>query len=438
MRQAKSLLILLSIISFSCTSVNDKTSQRLEPTYTYSICIDSIADQLDIDKKTYFILPGNEDINTNDLFFREYSRYLHRVLIDLGYQPAVYDNADFIIFLNFGVDKPQKSNQLLPITNWSTGHTTYITSSSTSYLKYAYISALDGLSFRSRKTPKAYWTTTLSTGGPSNDLRRAMPLLILAAKEYIGANITQTVKVEIDEADPRVSELKRPFTISEKYLSRDPVSTSESTGTCFAIANKIVVTNYHVIAEKQDISVKIGTDFYHTNLVARDGVNDIAVLEITNLPDSVSISPIPIGDASNTNKGDLVYTAGYPLQEILGDDLKISEGIINSKTGPSNDFRMFQISIPIQPGNSGSPLLNEYGHVIGIVTSTLNNQFLFVQTGTIPQNVNFSVKINYLLSITDQIPTLKPKMSYATDQVVLAASDVVKKYENSIFVISAK
>lgn len=67
--------------------------------------------------------------------------------------------------------------------------------------------------------------------------------------------------------------------------------------------------------------------------------------------------------------------------------------------GIDNDPRVFQISIPIQAGNSGSPLLNQSGRVIGVVTSTLNNKKMLTTTGVLTQNVNFAIKSSYLKSM---------------------------------------
>ena len=115
---------------------------------------------------------------------------------------------------------------------------------------------------------------------------------------------------------------------------------------------------------------------------------------------------MPVGSVRDVKEGTSVYTVGYPMPSELGSRAKISEGIVNSQTGIEDDIRMFQMSVPIQPGNSGGPLLNSQGQVVGVVTSTLNNRYFLVKKGVVPQNVNFAVKINYALPLIQSVPNL--------------------------------
>ena len=96
-----------------------------------------------------------------------------------------------------------------------------------------------------------------------------------------------------------------------------------------------------------------------------------------------------------------LYTIGFPMSSVLGTNHKISEGIINSLTGMHDDPTRFQISIPIQHGNSGGPLITNDGRVIGITSASLNTAYFIQKTGSAPQNVNFAVKADYILPIVD-------------------------------------
>ena len=86
---------------------------------------------------------------------------------------------------------------------------------------------------------------------------------------------------------------------------------------------------------------------------------------------------------------------GFPLSEILGKHPRITEGIVSAKVGIMDDPTRFQVSASIQPGNSGGPILDEHFQVIGIATEKLSDLYAIKRTGSIPQNVNFGVKIDY-------------------------------------------
>ena len=83
---------------------------------------------------------------------------------------------------------------------------------------------------------------------------------------------------------------------------------------------------------------------------------------------------------------------GYPFKSVLSDELKGTKGMINALSGFSNDTRFMQMSAPVQPGNSGGPLLDQAGNVVGVVTAKLNAVKMAKYTGEIPQNVNFALK----------------------------------------------
>jgi S1-C subfamily serine protease len=86
---------------------------------------------------------------------------------------------------------------------------------------------------------------------------------------------------------------------------------------------------------------------------------------------------------------------GYPVAEILGQGPKYTNGVVNSLSGVGGEASLLQISVPVQPGNSGGPLVNERGEVVGIVTSTAAVQTFLAVTDSLPQNVNWAVKAEY-------------------------------------------
>ena len=141
-------------------------------------------------------------------------------------------------------------------------------------------------------------------------------------------------------------------------------------------------------------------DWYTTQLVAEDPRNDLAILEITDSawrPRShfrISSDLPPLGSE--------VFTVGFPLASIMGfSEPTLTTGVVSRHVGIDDDERFLQITAPIQPGNSGGPLLNDRGEVVGVIASKLSELFMLEQSGSLPQNVNFAVKAALLANLTN-------------------------------------
>ncbi|PIP21193.1 MAG: hypothetical protein COX40_00830 [Candidatus Omnitrophica bacterium CG23_combo_of_CG06-09_8_20_14_all_40_11] len=147
----------------------------------------------------------------------------------------------------------------------------------------------------------------------------------------------------------------------------------------------IIVTNSHVVASAYQAEVKIGEKiFKETYLVKNLPDFDIAILKIN----AENLSPLAIGDFDDMVSGQFVVALGNPL----GFEQSVSSGII-SAIRSARDMKLIQMTVPVSPGSSGGPVLNEYGEVIGIATVA----FFFVA-----QNLNFAIPINYLEKIIKQ------------------------------------
>lgn len=173
---------------------------------------------------------------------------------------------------------------------------------------------------------------------------------------------------------------------------RDP---KEWSGTGFALNNGYVVTNYHVIENAKSISIKgIKGDFtskYNATIIATDKYNDLALLQISD-NSFKGFGSIPYNvKTSVSDVGEDVFVLGYPLTSTMGDEIKLTTGVISSKTGFQGDVSLYQISAPIQPGNSGGPLFDNKGNLIGIVNAKHKDA----------ENVGYAIKTSYLKNLIE-------------------------------------
>jgi hypothetical protein len=148
-------------------------------------------------------------------------------------------------------------------------------------------------------------------------------------------------------------------------------------GTAFAItSNGLIVTNSHVINGSTKINVKgVNGDFsksYPANLLIEDKNNDLAILKIADSSYAL-LDSIPFDITSKSiDVGSNVYALGYPLKAVMGNEIKLTNGIISSNSGFKGDVTTYQITVPLQPGNSGGPLFDSNGDLVGVVNSKLD------------------------------------------------------------------
>lgn len=172
----------------------------------------------------------------------------------------------------------------------------------------------------------------------------------------------------------------------------------KSTGSGFVVSDNVVATNYHVVESANTIKIALNTNGslvdYNASILATDKNNDIALLIIKD-DNYKPLKTIPYNILSSTiDVGSSVFTMGYPLSQVLGDEVKITDGIISSKTGFEGDVVTYQITAPIQPGNSGGPLFNKKGQLVGITNAGIQAA----------ENVGYAIKSTYLLNLIDSAP----------------------------------
>jgi S1-C subfamily serine protease len=199
-----------------------------------------------------------------------------------------------------------------------------------------------------------------------------------------------------------------------------PVQPSESNqepatkvGTAFFVSDQgHILTNAHVVSNCKHIEIRGGREAI---LVNKDDGLDLAVLKVDGGSPAVATfreQPVP-------RVGDGVIAFGFPLQGLLSSEGNLSTGTVTARAGLGDDRRFIQISAPVQPGNSGSPVLDAGGDVVGVVESKLDAVKTLQMAGDIPQAVNFAIRASeavefldrsrvlYRSETTDTVPDLK-------------------------------
>lgn len=171
--------------------------------------------------------------------------------------------------------------------------------------------------------------------------------------------------------------------------------TNDWSGTGWALNNGYVVTNWHVAENARSILLKFpdGENWktYSAEVVTKDETNDIAILRITS-SEFTSFGDLQYAVKSESAEvGEDVFVLGYPLTTTMGDEIKLTTGVISSLSGYEGSRVQYQISAPIQSGNSGGPLFDSEGNVIGIVSAK--------HVGA--ENVGYAVKAQYLTALAN-------------------------------------
>lgn len=209
---------------------------------------------------------------------------------------------------------------------------------------------------------------------------------------------------------------------------------SKSSGSGFFLTTEgVIATNAHVVEDATNIEVtvsnEVGIFAYKAKVLLVDTKNDVALLKIDD-EKFKGLNSIPYGITENSDVGSKVFTIGYPLNDVMGSNYKVTDGIISSKSGIADDVRYYQISVPLQPGNSGGPLFNKEGNLIGITSARLNGQAV----GTQIENVNYAIKSSYLLNLYNMLPN-PTKLSTTSIVATKELQDQVKILKNYVCLI---
>lgn len=202
-----------------------------------------------------------------------------------------------------------------------------------------------------------------------------------------------------------------------------------ASGSGFVIdPNGFIATNYHVIDGAKGIDVYITTNgktlAYAATPVVVDKVNDLAIIKI-NDSKFMTLPAIPYSFGSGTKDvGTSVFAMGYPELSYLGEEIKVTDGIISSKTGYQGDITTYQISAPIQHGNSGGPLFDKNGYLVGITNAGVTSL----------QNVGYAIKVSYLNNLIDACPE-SIRLPQSNQLTGLSLPEKIKKLSPFVVII---
>ncbi|WP_158266349.1 S1C family serine protease [Allosphingosinicella deserti] len=186
--------------------------------------------------------------------------------------------------------------------------------------------------------------------------------------------------------------------------SKDP---GLSVGTGFFIGPAgHVLTSYHVIDGARRIGCRMPNGIVHDAAIARvSPANDLALLKVEARPARY----LGFAPAGALHAGDRVFTIGYGAANYLGiTEPRFTDGTVSALSGLGDENAYMQISVPVQPGNSGGPLVNEAGQVVGIIAAQAAVDAFLEAEGTLPQNVNWAVKVDYAAPLLPPLSTPAP------------------------------
>lgn len=149
-----------------------------------------------------------------------------------------------------------------------------------------------------------------------------------------------------------------------------------------------ILTNAHVVEGCSTATGQLPSGRFPLQIFNVDKRNDLAILKADGPMSAVA----SFRDGRAVRAGEDVIAVGFPLQGTLANQMNVTTGTVSALAGIGNDATQLQMTAPVQPGNSGGPLLDSSGRVVGVVVAKLDALNMASQTGTIPENVNFAIK----------------------------------------------
>jgi serine protease Do len=225
---------------------------------------------------------------------------------------------------------------------------------------------------------------------------------------------------------PQVTEEFRSMGFNVREVeSEKPIEGAQGTG--FLISDEgDILTCAHVVGDEPTATVWVAGVRYEADVLGKDKDVDIASVK-TRTGISSNYTPLSFRSNKSYRLGEDVMTIGFPMTKLLGNKARLSRGLVSSTVGLKDDPKQLQFSAEVQPGNSGGPLFDAEGVVVGVVSGTLNPWKMVRSTGgALPQNVNFAIKNDIVLS------SIKSKNEAVYNRIKTNQNSTVEKIESAV------
>lgn len=225
---------------------------------------------------------------------------------------------------------------------------------------------------------------------------------------------------------PRVADALRSMNFDViDVVPGEPMTGAQGTG--FVItAQGHLLTCAHVLSGQSTVTIIVKERRFLADLVAKDDALDVALLKLRE-GQGGTFEPVSFRRQDHYAMGEDVFTIGYPMSALLGESARMSKGLLSATAGIRDDPNQVQISAEIAPGNSGGPVLDKNGQIIGVVQQTLNPWRVAMETGgALPQNINFATKSSRVLEF------IRNSDQAAFDQIVFDRSTLFDQVEPSV------
>lgn len=257
------------------------------------------------------------------------------------------------------------------------------------------------------------------------DLSRPVGERAKEARERVAQQMTREQIAEAQRLAARFRPRKESG--SDNFTSTDDPTAS---GTGFFIsADGFLITNEHVVRNAAQVRLVTSAGLISAKVVRVDAANDLALLKAEG-----KFAALPVVASRSVRLGATVATVGFPNIGLQGFAPKLAKGEVAALSGAQDDVRYFQISVPVQPGNSGGALVDERGNVVGVVAAKLSMQAAFATSGALPENVNYAVKSSLVLSFLESVPEVSAKLK-ETNTKDRKFEDVVKSAEQAAVLV---
>ncbi len=280
--------------------------------------------------------------------------------------------------------------------------------------------------------PSAYRSNMLAAVQLSVTTRQGEDHYVLLTSDVFKEISFAEIKKDLDKCSNSMKQEENiEFPINRKSIHDASKRSGKGQSTCFLISpDGYLVTNYHCVENSTELKVKgINGDFTtaHTaTVIAKDPSNDLALLKLSDASLKFAALPFTLR-TSGVLQAERIYALGFPVAAAMGDEIKITEGIISARSGVQGDISKFQISAAVNPGNSGGPLIDEAGNVVGVV---------YAKSG-VADNAGYAVKAMYLEAFLKNIDNFTyPNFTYSLENLTLPQK--VELLRKNIFILETK